>query len=90
MKLADIGQPNRQKTGNNWARSSGKRITSALPQHGGRLQVAMLAAQRNLEKKVQLVSYHPDYQKQHFTDIQRSAVSLLISRVYVLSVAKQS
>ncbi len=60
MKLAEVGQHNAQKSGHNWARASDKRIMPALPQYGGRLQVAMFAAQPRLEKKVQLVSCHPD------------------------------
>jgi hypothetical protein len=43
------------------ASASGKRITPAVPQNSGRLQVAMFAAQQRLEKKVQLVSCHPDF-----------------------------
>ena len=64
MKLAEVGQPDAQTSGNNWACASAKRITPALPQHGSRLQVAMFAAQQRLVKKVQLVSCHPDFESE--------------------------
>ncbi len=57
--------------------SLGTHSRLALLQHGGRLQVAMFAAQQRLEKKVQLVSGHPDcFSKEALRPTSRRAFSL--------------